>query len=377
MMESVEVDNLVVGAGVIGLAIGAELARRGRSIYVIEAGPSFGCGISSRNSEVIHSGVYYPTGSLKHVLCVEGRRRLYAYCEKHGVAYRKCGKLVVATDDYEAGELTALARRAEENDVENVEIVDGPAARRMEPTLRAVSALHIKETGIVDSHGLMLSLLGEIEDGGGAVMLKHQVLAGCLAEANRYQLKVENPSGFLAITTRTLIIAAGPWTNALTANFEGMATLNAPQLFLAKGSYFALSRPSTFARLIYPLPVRGGLGIHLTLTLDGRARFGPDVEWLASNDPEQVDFAVDPGRAESFYASVRRYWPELPDGALIPDYAGVRPKLAGPNAPAADFLLSGPNEHGFPRLMVLYGLESPGLTSALAVGAQVADTLET
>jgi L-2-hydroxyglutarate oxidase LhgO len=377
MMESVEVDNLVVGAGVIGLAIGAELARRGRSIYVIEAGPSFGCGISSRNSEVIHSGVYYPTGSLKHVLCVEGRRRLYAYCEKHGVAYRKCGKLVVATDDYEAGELTALARRAEENDVENVEIVDGPAARRMEPTLRAVSALHIKETGIVDSHGLMLSLLGEIEDGGGAVMLKHRVLAGCLAEANRYQLKVENPSGFLAITTRTLIIAAGPWTNALTANFEGMATLNAPQLFLAKGSYFALSRPSTFARLIYPLPVRGGLGIHLTLTLDGRARFGPDVEWLASNDPEQVDFAVDPGRAESFYASVRRYWPELPDGALIPDYAGVRPKLAGPNAPAADFLLSGPNEHGFPRLMVLYGLESPGLTSALAVGAQVADTLET
>jgi L-2-hydroxyglutarate oxidase LhgO len=156
-----------------------------------------------------------------------------------------------------------------------------------------------------------------------------------------------------------------------------MATLNAPRLFLAKGSYFALSRPSTFARLIYPLPVRGGLGIHLTLTLDGRARFGPDVEWLASNDPEQVDFAVDPGRAESFYASVRRYWPELPDGALIPDYAGVRPKLAGPNAPAADFLLSGPNEHGFPRLMVLYGLESPGLTSALAVGAQVADTLET
>jgi L-2-hydroxyglutarate oxidase LhgO len=377
MIEKVEVESLVVGAGIIGLAIGAELARRGRSIYVVEAGPKFGCGISSRNSEVIHSGIYYPTGSLKHLLCVEGRRRLYDYCEKHGVAYRKCGKFVVAADDSETEEIAALARRAEQNQVENVEILDGPTARRMEPALRAVSALHVKETGIVDSHGLMLSLLGEIEDAGGALMLNHRVIGGRLAKGGRHEIEVKSPSGALAITTSRLIIAAGPWTNTLIASFEGAAALNAPPLFLAKGSYFALSRPSPFTRLIYPLPVRGGLGVHLTLTLDGRARFGPDVEWLASNDPEQVDFRVDPARAQGFYASVRRYWPELADGALIPDYSGVRPKLAGPDAPAADFLPSGPRAHGFPGVVILYGFESPGLTSALAVGARVAKMLET
>jgi L-2-hydroxyglutarate oxidase LhgO len=376
MTETVEVDNLVVGAGVVGLAIGAELARRGRSIYVIEAGRNFGCGISSRNSEVIHSGIYYPAGSLKHLLCVEGRRRLYAYCDSRGVAHRKSGKLVVSTNDLETEGLAALARRAEQNDIAHVEFLDGPAARRMEPALRAVSALHVKETGIVDSHGLMLSLLGEIEDGGGALLLNHRLSSGRLAEGGRYDLTVETPSGTLAIRTRTFILAAGPWANALVARFEGMAALDTPPLFLAKGSYFALSRPSVFTHLIYPMPVRGGLGTHLTLTLDGQARFGPDVEWLASNDPEQVDFAVDPARAESFYASVRRYWPDLPDGALIPDYAGVRPKLSGPDAPAADFLLSGPHEHGFPGFVALYGLESPGLTSALAIGARVADHLK-
>ncbi|MGO9771875.1 MAG: NAD(P)/FAD-dependent oxidoreductase [Roseiarcus sp.] len=376
MTESVEVDNLVVGAGVVGLAIGAELARRGRRIYIIEAGQSFGCGISSRNSEVIHSGIYYATGSVKHLLCVEGRRRLYAYCDTHGIAYRKCGKLVVSENDSETEDLLALARRAEENNVENVEILDGPAARRLEPAVRAVCALHVRETGIIDSHGLMRSLLGEIEDGGGAVLLNHRLLSGRMVEAGQYDLSVKTLSGFLTIRARTLIIAAGPWSNALVARFEGMAALAAPKLFLAKGSYFALSRPSAFAHLIYPMPVRGGLGIHLTLTLDGRARFGPDVEWLASNDPEQVDFGVDPGRAKSFYASVRRYWPDLPDGALVPDCAGVRPKLSGPNAPAADFSLSGPREHGFPELVALYGLESPGLTSALAIGAQVSDMLD-
>jgi L-2-hydroxyglutarate oxidase LhgO len=285
--------------------------------------------------------------------------------------------LVAAVDDAETEELVALARRAEQNHVENMEIGDGSAARRMEPALRAAAALHVKETGIIDSHGLMLSLLGEIEDGGGALVPNHRAVGGRLAGGSRYEIKVGSPSGFLAITTANLIIAAGMWTNALTASFEGMTSLGAPPLFLAKGSYFALSGPSAFTRLIYPLPVRGGAGRHLTLTLDGRARFGPDVEWLVSNDPEQTDFGVDPGRAQSFYASVRRYWPELPDGALIPDYAGVRPKLAGPDAPAADFLVSGPQEHGFSGVVVLYGMESPGLTSALALGARVADMLVT
>jgi L-2-hydroxyglutarate oxidase LhgO len=375
MIERVEVEHLVIGAGIVGLAIAGELARSGRNVFVLEAGSHVGCGISSRNSEVIHSGIYYPTNSLKHLLCVEGRRLLYAYCDSHGVAYRKCGKMVVAVDDLEAEELVAIARRAAQNNVENVETLDAPAAKRLEPAVRAVSALHVKETGIIDSHGFMLSLVGEIEDSGGAVMLNHRVLSGRPSRAHRYELEVASPSGRLTITTRTLVLAAGPWTNALTAAIEGMGTIDAPRLFLAKGSYFAFSGRRTFTRLVYPVPVQGGLGIHLTLALDGRIRLGPDVEWLETRDPDQVDFGVEPSRAEGFYACARRYWPDLPDGSLTPDYAGVRPKLSGPGAPAADFLLQGPQQHGLPGVVALYGIESPGLTSSLAIGARVASML--
>ncbi len=375
MIERVEVEHLVIGAGIVGLAIARELARSGKNVFVLEAGSHVGCGISSRNSEVIHSGIYYPTNSLKHLLCVEGRRLLYAYCDSHGVAYRKCGKIVVAVDDLEAEEIAAIARRAAQNNVENVETLDAPAAKRLEPAVRAVSALHVKETGIIDSHGFMLSLVGEIEDSGGAVMLNHRVLSGRPSRAHRYELDVASPSGRLTITTRTLVLAAGPWTNALTAAIEGMGTIDAPRLFLAKGSYFAFSGRPTFTRLVYPVPVQGGLGIHLTLALDGRIRLGPDVEWLETRDPDQVDFGVEPSRAGGFYACARRYWPDLPDGSLTPDYAGVRPKLSGPGAPAADFLLQGPQQHGLRGVVALYGIESPGLTSSLAIGARVVSML--
>ena len=375
MIEKVEVEHLVVGAGVVGLAIAAALARSGRSVFVLEAGSHVGCGISSRNSEVIHSGIYYPTNSLKHLLCVEGRRLLYAYCDSHGIAYRKCGKIVVAVDDVEAKEIAAIAQQAAQNNVENVETMDATTVKRMEPAVRAVSALHVKETGIIDSHGFMLSLVGEIEDSGGAVMLNHRVLSGRPSRAHRYELDVASPSGRLTITTRTLVLAAGPWTNALTAAIEGMGAIDAPRLFLAKGSYFAFSGRPTFTRLVYPVPVQGGLGIHLTLALDGRIRLGPDVEWLETRDPDQVDFGVEPSRAEKFYACARRYWPDLPDGSLTPDYAGVRPKLSGPGAPAADFLLQGPQQHGLPGVVALYGIESPGLTSSLAIGARVVSML--
>jgi L-2-hydroxyglutarate oxidase LhgO len=375
MIERVEVEHLVIGAGIVGLAIAGELARSGKSVFVLEAGSHVGCGISSRNSEVIHSGIYYPTNSLKHLLCVEGRRLLYAYCDSHGIAYRKCGKIVVAVDDLEAEEIAAIARRAAQNNVENVETLDAPAAKRLEPAVRAVSALHVKETGIIDSHGFMLSLVGEIEDSGGAVMLNHRVLSGRPSRAHRYELDVASPSGRLTITTRTLVLAAGPWTNALTAAIEGMGAIDAPRLFLAKGSYFAFSGRPTFTRLVYPVPVQGGLGIHLTLALDGRIRLGPDVEWLETRDPDQVDFGVEPSRAEGFYACARRYWPDLPDGSLTPDYAGVRPKLSGPGAPAADFLLQGPQQHGLRGVVALYGIESPGLTSSLAIGARVVSML--
>ncbi len=375
MVERVDVENLVVGAGVVGLAIGAALARRGRNVFVLERGAKAGAGISSRNSEVIHSGLYYPTDSLKHRLCVEGRRSLYAYCDSHGVAYRKCGKFVVAVDAAEGEELAALARRAVQNGVENVELLDGATAQRSEPELRALCALHVKETGIVDSHGLMVSLVGEIEDAGGGVLLNHRLICGRPVSGDRYELEAETPSGRLVITTEALVVAAGPWTNALCAKIEGLAS-SAPPLFLTKGSYFALSGRSAFTRLIYPLPIPGGLGVHLTLALDGRVKFGPDVEWLSSNDPDAVDFRVNPARGESFYASVRRYWPALPDRSLVPDYAGVRPKLSGPGAPAVDFCLQGPREHGLPRAVAAYGLESPGLTSSLAIGAHVVDLLE-
>ena len=374
--ERVDLRHLVIGAGVVGLAAAAALARQGQEVFVLEAGPGIGCGISSRNSEVIHSGIYYETGSLKHRLCIDGRRRLYNYCAARGIAHRKCGKLIVATRDTEAPKLLALARQAQANGVENVEMIDGSAARRLEPALQATMALHVAETGIVDSHALMLALVGEIEEAGGAVLSGHRVVGGECRRGDGFEIAVETRDGSLAIATRNLVLAAGPWSHAVASRIGGIAELPRPRLYLAKGSYFSHPGAARFSRLIYPLPEPGGLGVHLTLDLAGAMRFGPDVEWLDSDDPDTVDFSVDPSRGASFYDSVRRYWPALADGALQPDYAGVRPKLSGPGQGGADFHVKGPQDHGVPGFVELYGVESPGLTSALALADLVASMLE-
>ncbi|MGU3492714.1 NAD(P)/FAD-dependent oxidoreductase [Xanthobacteraceae bacterium A53D] len=372
-MDVIEVGDVVIGAGVIGLACAAARARQGREVYVLEAGSLIGSGISSRNSEVIHSGVYYETGTLRHLLCVEGRRSLYAYCDTHGVAYAKCGKLVVATSDKEAEKIAGIAVRARENGVENTELIDGAAAMALEPALNAVAALHVQETGILDTHGYMLALQGEVEDAGGAVLLNHRVRSG-EARPGRFSLTLDTPEGPLALVCRTLVIAAGPWSHKVAGAIAGYDLAPIHPLVLAKGSYFSYPGKPVFSRLIYPAPIDGGLGTHVTLDLAGRMRFGPDVEWLETGDPDVVNFAVDPARAESFYASVRRFWPGLPDGALVPDYAGVRPKLAE-RGTQADFLIHGPHLHGLPGLVGLFGIESPGLTSSLAIAERVSGLL--
>lgn len=356
-----EIDCLVIGAGVVGLACAAALARAGREVLVAERADAIGTGISARNSEVIHAGIYYPNGSRKHLYCVEGRRRLYAYAAERGVTHKKCGKLIVAARDAEIAQIETLARRAGENGVENCALLSAAEARALEPNLACVAALHSPETGIVDAHGLMLALRGELEDHGGAIAFNSAIVRGAL-DAGDAMLTLNDGA---QLRCRIVINAAGLDAHAIAAAIEG-AQAPAP-LTLAKGSYFGCARKPAFSRLIYPAPVDGGLGVHLTLDLGGRMRFGPDVEWLDHGDPARVDYSVDPARADAFYAAIRTYWPALPDGALTPDYSGCRPKLSARGAPAADFEIA---RHG--ALINLFGIESPGLTSSLAIGAHVA-----
>jgi L-2-hydroxyglutarate oxidase LhgO len=363
-------DCVVIGAGVIGLACAAELARGGREVLVLEATGAIGSGTSSRNSEVIHAGLYYPTGSFKHRLCVEGRRKLYAYLAARGVAHDKCGKLVVATAPAEEGQIAALHRRAVENEVENVSLLSGGEARALEPALACVSALLSAETGIVDSHGYMLALRGELESLGGAIAFSAPALRGA-ATGGGFELEIGGASP-VRIRCAALVNAAGLDAQRVALALEGVPAAQVPSLALAKGAYFGCAGRPAFTRLIYPAPVDGGLGVHLTLDLAGRMRFGPDVEWLDERDPARVDYSVDPARAESFYAAIRRYWPALADGALTPDYAGCRPKLSGRGQAAADFRIDGPETHGVDGLVNLFGIESPGLTASLAIAEEVA-----
>ncbi|MFV0474111.1 MAG: NAD(P)/FAD-dependent oxidoreductase [Pikeienuella sp.] len=358
-----EVETIVIGAGVIGLALARALARAGREVIVLEAAGAFGEGISSRNSEVIHAGIYYPQGSLRARLCVEGRRRLHEYCAAHGVEARACGKLIVATEAAELPALDAIAAKGALNGVEGLARLSGAEARAMEPALRAEGAIWSPATGIVDSHGLMLSLLGEAEAHGAALALNAPVEAIAPA-AGGFTLSIGGAAP-MRLRAREVVNAAGLNAPALA---KGVAP--APEAHFAKGSYFGLSGRAPFSRLIYPAPVVGGLGVHLTLDLAGRARFGPDVEWV-----EAPDYRVDPARAEGFYAAIRRYWPDLPDAALAPDYAGVRPKLAGPEEGGGDFRIEGPETHGVPGYLALYGIESPGLTSCLAIADHAAGLL--
>jgi L-2-hydroxyglutarate oxidase LhgO len=359
-----DVDATVVGAGVVGLAVARALALTGRSVLVIEAAEGIGTGTSSRNSEVIHAGLYYPPGSLKARLCVEGRRLLYAYCEERGVAHRKCGKLIVATDGHELEAVLGVARRGEANGVENLAMISGAEAMAMEPALFCVGALWSPETGIVDSHAYMLALQGDVENAGGSFAF-HTPFVRARAGGNAIAVETGGAEPF-RFTTGLLVNAAGLAASTVADAIDGLPSAAVPRTLYAKGNYFVLSGRAPFTRLIYPAPHTHGLGVHLTIDLGGQARFGPDVEWI-----EEPTYDVDPARGEGFDAEIRKYWPGLPANALAPGYAGIRPKIAGPRDPAPDFRVDGPREHGVPGVVNLLGIESPGLTSSMAIAEEV------
>ncbi|MFV0679168.1 NAD(P)/FAD-dependent oxidoreductase [Ottowia sp.] len=366
-----QIDVVVVGAGVVGLAVARALSLAGREVLVLEQADGFGSATSARNSEVIHAGIYYPPGSLKAQLCVQGKQMLYAYCAERGIAHRRCGKLIVATSAAQMSELRAIAQRAVANGVTDLVLLTREQAQALEPHLSCQAALLSPSTGIVDSHALMLSLLGDVENVSGLLAVHSRV--------DRLVVQSENANGTIKIEmadgtqllARCVVNAAGLHAPELAARTEGLAAHHVPKAYFAKGNYFALSGRAPFSRLIYPVPEPGGLGVHLTLDMGGQARFGPDVQWVASAD----DYLVDPTRGEAFYAEARQYWPALPDGALQPGYAGIRPKISGPGEPAADFVIQGPREHGVPGLVNLFGIESPGLTSCLAIAQLVAESL--
>nr|WP_201751913.1 NAD(P)/FAD-dependent oxidoreductase [Microvirga arsenatis] len=359
---------MVIGAGVVGLAVARALSLRGHGAIVAEATRGLGNGISSRNSEVIHGGMYYPSGSLRARHCVNGRRLLYAFCESHGVPHARCGKLIVATNDLEQAKIEGIYEQGLANGVEGLSFLTGAQAQALEPNLSCTGAVLSRETGIVDSHALMLALQGDLEDAGGMIAF-HAPVARIARQGQGWIVQIGGVDP-TEIAVDAVVNAAGLGAQALARATEGYPPERVPPLVLAKGNYFGcLGRPA-FSRLIYPAPVDGGLGTHVTLDLAGRMRFGPDVEWI-----EREDYEVDPRRAESFYASIRRYWPGLPDGALVPDYSGIRPKLTGPGEKAADFMIDGPAEHGLPGLVHLFGIESPGLTSCLSLAEDVAERL--
>jgi L-2-hydroxyglutarate oxidase LhgO len=360
---------LVVGAGVVGLAVARAAALAGHDVVVAEAASAMGTGISSRNSEVIHAGLYYPTGSLRAYHCPRGRRMLYDFCASHGVPHRKFGKLVVATNAGEIERLAVVHKQALANGVEGVELIDAAAAKRLEPALACVAAMHSPETGIVDSHRYMLALRGDLEDRGGMVAFASPIERIKPAPAGRWDVAIGGSEpqwlGFDAVVN-----CAGLGAQRLALATEGYPPERVPRLVLAKGNYFGFAGRPVFSRLIYPVPVPGGLGVHVTLDLAGRMRFGPDVEWI-----EREDYDVDAGRALAFYQRIRDYWPGLPDNSLTPDYCGIRPKLTGPGEAAADFLIEGPAQHGLPRIVHLFGIESPGLTCTLSLAEEVVSRL--
>jgi L-2-hydroxyglutarate oxidase LhgO len=355
---------LVVGAGVVGLAVARAAALAGHDVTVAEATGGIGNGVSSRNSEVIHAGIYYPSGSLRARHCTRGRRMLYEFCAKHGVAHNKCGKLIVATDAAELAKVEALLAQGRKNGVEGLELIGGNAARSLEAELSCIGALLSPESGIIDSHGFMLALWGAIEDRGGMIAFATPVERISFA-ASQWQVQFGgSDAGTVAFDA--VVNAAGLGAQALARKIEGYPADKVPRLVLAKGNYFGFAGRPVFSRLIYPTPVDGGLGVHVTIDLAGRMRFGPDVEWI-----DAESYTVDARRADSFYDRIRTYWPGLPAHSLVPDYCGIRPKLTGRGEPAADFMIAGPSAHGLQRLVNLFGIESPGLTSSLSLAEEV------
>jgi L-2-hydroxyglutarate oxidase LhgO len=359
-----EIDCVVIGAGVVGLAVARALARSGRETLILEQATTIGSGISSRNSEVIHAGIHYRQGSLKARLCLAGKTRLYEYCASRNIAHRNCGKLIVATSPAQLAALDDIKQVAEANGVDDLVWLEQAQIRQLEPSVHGVRALLSPSTGIIDSHAYMLSLLGEVEDAG-ALIAYATALTGAAVDGGCVTVSV-NGEDAPSLRARLVVNAAGLDAPAIARAMAGFPAEHVPQSWLAKGSYFTLQGRSPFNRLVYPVPQLGGLGIHATIDMGGQARFGPDVEWI-----DRVDFAVDPGRADRFYGAIRAYWPGLPDGALEPGYAGIRPKLSGPGEPAADFHIAGVSAHGVPGIVNLFGIESPGLTASLAIAEEV------
>lgn len=362
-----KVDCVVIGAGVVGLAVARALALRGREVMVLEAADAIGTGTSSRNSEVIHAGIYYPQGSLKAKLCVEGKGLLYAYCAERGIGHRRCGKLIVATSEAQVAQLQGIRDKAAANGVNDLVLLTREQALALEPQLECVAALHSPSTGIVDGHGLMLALQGDLENAGGLVALSSPLARAECQPAAIYLVAEDGTE----LEATTVVNAAGLQAQHLAARFAGLPAQHVPPSHYAKGNYFTLPGRSPFSRLIYPVPEAAGLGVHLTVDMGGQAKFGPDVQWVDS--PE--DLVVDPARGDAFYAEVRKYWPALADGALTPGYAGIRPKIQAPHEAAKDFLIQGPRDHGVAGLVNLFGIESPGLTSSLAIGDYVSRML--
>jgi L-2-hydroxyglutarate oxidase LhgO len=364
------VDCVVIGAGVVGLAVARALALSGREVFVVESNAAIGMETSSRNSEVIHAGLYYPTGSLKAKFCVGGREALYAYCAERGIPHRRCGKLIVATADAQRDKLAIIHAQAHANGCTEVIALTAQQAQAMEPALSCVAALSSPNTGIIDSHAYMLALQGDAENAGAVFAFDSRIIDGSTSAAG-IELRVRaGDDTELELEAATVINCAGLWAPHIARQINGLNDGTIPTAYFAKGNYYSLAGKAPFSRLVYPVPEPGGLGVHLTLDLGGQARFGPDVEWLDGSD---FDYAVDPKRADKFYREIRSYWPDLPDAVLQPAYSGVRPKISGPDKPAADFLFA---SHGNRHYVGLYGIESPGLTASLAIADHVFDTLQ-
>ncbi len=367
MVESV--DTIVIGAGVIGLACARMLARSGREVLIIERHKSFGTEVSSRNSEVIHAGIYYPRGSKKAELCVRGKQLLYGFCEEYLVPYKKIGKLIVATNPAQMQRLDKIQQYAKGNGVLDLELLSADEVKEFEAEISCIGALWSPSTGIVDSHALMLALLGDAERHGATLALGSEVVSGRVVPEG-ILLKVRGVEQ-ITLLAKTVVNAAGLTATSVAKSIDGVPLVCVPDQFYAKGNYFSLSGKAPFSRLIYPVPEPGGLGVHLTLDLAGQAKFGPDVEWV-----EEIDYKVDPARSEKFYNAIRTYWPSLKDSSLIPAYAGIRPKIVGPGTPDADFMIQTSKDHGVKGLVNFFGIESPGLTASLAIAEHVFSLIE-
>ncbi|MDE0809103.1 MAG: NAD(P)/FAD-dependent oxidoreductase [Alphaproteobacteria bacterium] len=368
MAESV--DCVVIGAGVVGLACARALALQGREVIILERAEAIGTETSSRHSEVIHAGIYYEPGSLKARFCVEGKLKMYCFMKERGIPYNPMGKLIVATSEHQVAGLQSIKDRAEKNGVMDLELLSHNEVVAREPELRCITALWSPSTGVADSHSYMLGLQGDAEDKGAMIAYFAPVERGEITDGGII-LEVGG-EGAMTLNAKTVINAAGLHTQKLTHEITGFPKDRIPPWNYCKGNYYSLSGcKAPFSSLIYPAPEQAGLGVHLTLDLAGQARFGPDVEWI-----DEINYDVDPGRSDSFYAAVRKYWPGLPDGALQPGYSGIRPKIQASGEPATDYVIHGPKEHGVPGLINLYAIESPGMTSSLAIADYVADMLE-